>query len=53
MSKVSVIGSGQVGQVLADGFLKHGYDVMRDIAPGKPGRIDFRATIPGRFEAEL
>ena len=31
----------------------HGYDVMRDIAPGKPGRIDFRATIPGRFEAEL
>ena len=31
----------------------HGYDVMRDIAPGKPGRIDFRATIPGRFEVEL
>ncbi len=31
----------------------HGYDVMRDIAPGKPGKIDFRATIPGRFEVEL
>src|ERR1700733_4805833 len=27
--KVGVIGSGQVGQVLADGFLKHGYAVMR------------------------
>ena len=29
MSKVCVLGSGQVGQVLADGFLKHGHDVMR------------------------
>ncbi len=29
MKKVSVLGSGQVGQVLADGFLKHGYEVMR------------------------
>ena len=28
-SKIGVIGSGQVGQVLADGFLKHGYEVMR------------------------
>jgi predicted dinucleotide-binding enzyme len=28
-NKVGVIGSGQVGQVLAEGFLKHGYDVMR------------------------
>ena len=27
--KVSVLGSGTVGQVLADGFLKHGYEVMR------------------------
>jgi predicted dinucleotide-binding enzyme len=27
--KVGVLGSGQVGQVLSDGFLKHGYDVMR------------------------
>jgi predicted dinucleotide-binding enzyme len=27
--KIGVIGSGQVGQVLADGFLKHGYEVMR------------------------
>jgi hypothetical protein len=29
MKKIAVLGSGQVGQVLADGFLKHGYDVMR------------------------
>jgi predicted dinucleotide-binding enzyme len=27
--KVGVIGSGVVGQTLADGFLKHGHDVMR------------------------
>jgi hypothetical protein len=38
---------------VADHVHLHGYDVMRDIAPGKPGRIDFRATIPGRFEVEL
>ncbi len=29
MDKIAVIGSGQVGQVLADGFLKHGHEVMR------------------------
>ncbi len=29
MKKIGVIGSGQVGQVLADGFLKLGYAVMR------------------------
>ncbi len=28
-SKVGVIGSGQVGETLANGFLKHGYEVMR------------------------
>jgi hypothetical protein len=27
--RIGVIGSGPVGQVLADGFLKHGYEVMR------------------------
>ena len=27
--KVGVIGTGQVGQVLADGFVKHGYPVLR------------------------
>ena len=29
VKKIGVIGSGIVSQVLADGFLKHGYDVMR------------------------
>jgi hypothetical protein len=31
----------------------HGYDLMRDVAPGRPARIAFRARIPGRFEIEL
>ncbi len=29
MKKIGVLGSGQVGQVLADGFLAHGYEVTR------------------------
>lgn len=29
MKKIAVLGSGVVGQVLADGFLSHGYEVMR------------------------
>lgn len=29
MTTIGVLGSGVVGQTLADGFLKHGYDVMR------------------------
>jgi predicted dinucleotide-binding enzyme len=29
MSKIAVLGSGQVGQVLAEGLLKHGHQVMR------------------------
>jgi hypothetical protein len=34
--KIAVLGSGQVGQVLADGFLKHGHDVVRGTrAPAK------------------
>jgi hypothetical protein len=31
----------------------HGYDIMRDVSPGRPARLRFRATIPGRFEVEL
>ena len=31
----------------------HGYDLSRDVGPGQPARIAFRATIPGRFEIEL
>jgi len=37
MKKVAVLGSGQVGEVLADGFLKHGYEVMR--ASREPGKL--------------
>jgi hypothetical protein len=38
---------------VADEIHLHGYDIMRDVAPGHPVRLRFRATIPGRFEAEL
>jgi hypothetical protein len=31
----------------------HGYNVARDVAPGKPARIAFRATIVGTVEVEL
>ena len=37
MKKIGVIGSGVVGQVLADGFLKHGYEVMR--GSREPGKL--------------
>lgn len=29
MAKIAILGSGVVGQTLADGFLKHGHEVMR------------------------
>jgi hypothetical protein len=38
---------------VADHVHLHGYNVLRDVAPGKPARLGFRATIPGRFEVEL
>jgi hypothetical protein len=38
---------------VADHVHLHGYDVMVDVAPGKPARLRFKATIPGRFEVEL
>jgi heme/copper-type cytochrome/quinol oxidase subunit 2 len=31
----------------------HGYDRMRDVAPGAPAHLFFTATTPGRFEVEL
>ena len=31
----------------------HGYDLFRDVGPGMPARIRFRAKLPGRFEIEL
>jgi predicted dinucleotide-binding enzyme len=42
MAKIAVLGSGVVGQVLADGFLKHGDTVMR--GSREPGKLtDSRA----------
>ena len=38
---------------VADEVHLHGYNVMRDLEPGTPARLRFRATIPGQFEAEL
>jgi len=38
---------------VADEVHLHGYDLSRDIAPGRPVRILFRAAITGRFEIEL
>jgi predicted dinucleotide-binding enzyme len=41
--KVGVLGSGAVGKVLADGFLKHGHDVMR--GSRDPGKLaDWKAS---------
>jgi predicted dinucleotide-binding enzyme len=37
MAKIAVLGSGVVGQVLADGFLKHGDTVMR--GSREPGKL--------------
>ena len=43
MKKIAILGSGQVGQVLADGFLKHGYEVMR--ASREPSKLEgWKAT---------
>lgn len=43
MKKIAVLGSGKVGEVLANGFLKHGYEVMRGSRePAKMG--DWKAA---------
>lgn len=38
---------------VADEIHLHGYDVARDVEAGGTARLPFKATIPGRFEAEL
>jgi hypothetical protein len=30
----------------------HGYDIEKEVAPGKPARFDFKATNEGAFEIE-
>jgi copper(I)-binding protein len=42
-----------VASDVADEIHLHGYDVSRDVAAGGTVTLAFRATIPGRFEAEL
>jgi hypothetical protein len=42
-----------VGADITDHVHLHGYDIMRDVSPGHPAVIRFRATTPGRFEVEL
>ncbi len=45
--RIGVIGSGEVGETLADGFLKHGYAVMR--GSRDPGKLEaWRAAAGGR-----
>jgi hypothetical protein len=38
---------------VADHVHVHGYDLFRDLVPGKRARIAFRARLPGRFVIEL
>jgi hypothetical protein len=43
----------EVTSDVADHVHLHGYNVFRDVAPGRRARIAFRATILGTVEAEL
>ena len=47
--KVAIV----VGSDVTDHVHLHGYDKFADVAPGKPARLVFVASIPGRFEVEL
>jgi predicted dinucleotide-binding enzyme len=38
MTKIAVVGSGEVGEALANGFLAHGHDVMR--GSREPGKLE-------------
>jgi hypothetical protein len=38
---------------VADHVHLHGYDIMRDVAPGAPAQIVFVANLTGGFEIEL
>jgi len=42
-----------VNSDVADEVHLHGYDIMRDVVPGRPATIEFRATIVGTVKAEL
>ena len=47
--KVAIVVRADVGEVVH----LHGYDIERPVRPGRPTRLEFTATIPGRFELEL
>jgi hypothetical protein len=38
---------------VADEVHVHGYDVMKDVEPGKPAKISFKGDVSGRFEVEM
>ncbi|UOY03587.1 hypothetical protein [Blastococcus sp. PRF04-17] len=38
---------------VADEAHVHGYDLLAELAPGRPAELSFDATIPGVFEVEL
>ena len=38
---------------IADRVHVHGYNLVADVGPGRPSRMQFRATLTGRFEIEL
>ena len=44
MAKIGVIGTGDVGQTLADGFKRHGHDVVRGTREPKAGFKSFQDT---------
>jgi hypothetical protein len=43
----------EVTSDVADEIHVHGYDKTLQLEPGKPGRLELAATIPGQFEVEL
>jgi heme/copper-type cytochrome/quinol oxidase subunit 2 len=38
---------------VADHVHVHGYDIMKDVEPGKPTKFSFEGDIDGKFEVEL
>jgi heme/copper-type cytochrome/quinol oxidase subunit 2 len=42
-----------VNSDVADEVHLHGYNLKRDVTPGTPARLPFRATINGTVEVEL
>jgi heme/copper-type cytochrome/quinol oxidase subunit 2 len=43
----------QVSSDVADEVHVHGYDLSKDVGPGKPATIEFTANLPGVWEVEL